>query len=135
MHLAIYNARPDVEVIIHAHPPFSIACSLANISLADPVLPEVVATLGEIPTARYATTGTRELASILADIVQHHDAIILERHGAVTVGRTLEDALQKLERVEHSARIILLSRLVGSISSLPADEVRRLHQIGGMGPA
>jgi L-fuculose-phosphate aldolase len=113
----------------------AIACSLAGISLVDGVLPEVITGLGAIPTAPYATPGTAEAAEVIRPLIHHYDAIILERHGSVTVGKTLQDAYSKLEMLEHSARILSLARLLGPVSPLPPEEVARLLAAGGHEPS
>jgi L-fuculose-phosphate aldolase len=130
VHTMIYKRRPDVSAIIHAHPPFAIACSLAGVSLDQYTLPEVVISLGKIPTVPYATTGTAEVGESVSEAIEHHDAVIMDRHGTVTVGKTLSEALSKLERVEHTAKIISIANTLGKISPLPQDEVRRLLKIG-----
>jgi L-fuculose-phosphate aldolase len=135
LHLLAYRERPDVVAVVHAHPTMAIACSLAGISLADGVLPEVITGLGAIPTAPYATPGTIEAAEVIRPLIHHYDAIILERHGSVTVGRTLQEAYSKLEMLEHSARILSLARLLGPVSLLPPEEVARLLVAGGRAPS
>lgn len=135
LHLLAYKERPDITAVVHAHPTMAIACSLAGVSLADGVLPEVITGLGAIPTAPYATPGTTEAAEVIRSLIHHYDAIILERHGSVTVGLTLQDAYSKLEMLEHSARILSLARLLGPIAPLPPEEVARLLIAGGRTPS
>jgi L-fuculose-phosphate aldolase len=129
LHVAIYRARPDVQAIIHAHPPYAIACTLAGVSLSDYFLPEVIVSLGEIPTVPYATPSTKELAELAAGEIKKHDALILARHGTVTVGRTLDDAMDRLERVEHTAKIAAIARSMGTVTPLSKVEVERLLEI------
>ena len=134
VHVGVYQARPDVTAIIHAHPPFCIACSLAGVSLDDYYLPEVVLTLGKIPTARYATTGTQAAADAVLEYIVNHDSVILDRHGSVTVGKSLEEAMLKLERIEHTAKIVVLAKALGSVTRLPQPEIERLLQLRPGGP-
>lgn len=126
MHLAVYRLRPEVEAVIHAHPPVATAFSIAGISLEDFVLPEVVMTLGVIPTAAYATPTTEEVPAAIADLIRSHDALILERHGALTVGRDLLDAYNKMEKLEHAALIIFTALQLGRVRRLPPREVEKL---------
>jgi len=133
LHLEIYKVRPDVQAIIHAHPPYAIACSLAGVSLAEYLLPEVIVALGQIPTVQYATPSTKEFGQVAAEQAKKYDAMILARHGAVTLGKSLNEALEKLERLEHSAKIAAIARSIGSIAPLPKPEVERLLQLGGYG--
>mgnify|MGYP000063307397 CR=1 FL=1 len=130
MHLAAYACRPDVHAVVHAHPPTAIAFTLAGETLARCVLPEVVLTLGQIPTAPYATTGTHALADIVGALIATHDALLLERHGAICVGRDLIDAFGKLEKVEHTALITLRARMLGRARTLDCDEVTHLRDLG-----
>ena len=103
IHLECYRQRSDVRAVIHAHPPYAIACTLAGLSLAKCTLPEVVYDLGTIPTAPYATPASPEGPEMIRALISHYDALMLDRHGSVTVGRDLWEAYMRLERVEHSA--------------------------------
>jgi L-fuculose-phosphate aldolase len=110
IHLGIYRVRADVRAIIHAHPPYAIACTLAGVSLEEQLLPEVVLTLGRIPTTPYAAPATPEAGNVVSEFIRDHDGLIMARHGTVTVGSSLEDALIKLERIEHAAKIVAIAR-------------------------
>jgi len=127
-HLAAYEEREDIHAVIHAHPPYSVALTLVGISMARPVLPEVVASLGGVPTAAYATPGTREGADVLRPHVQTGDAILLDRHGAVTVGNSVQDALFKMERVEHAAEMIYRAYCISAPLPLDSSQIERLLQ-------
>ncbi len=126
MHLEAYRQRPDVGAVIHAHPPLAIACTVAGISLERPVLPEVVYHFGAIPTAPYATPGTPEGAAAIRDLIGKHDAILLDRHGSLTVGADIFQALMRLEWVEHVAKILLAAHAAGQVKELPKEAVESL---------
>jgi L-fuculose-phosphate aldolase len=126
LHLAVYRLRPEVEAVVHAHPPLATAFSIAGISLEDFVLPEVVMTMGVIPTASYATPTTPEVPDTIRNLILKHDALILERHGALTVGRDLMDAYNKMEKLEHAALIIFSALQLGRVRCLPPREVEKL---------
>lgn len=130
MHLLAYELRPDVGAVVHAHLPYATACTLAGISLLEPILPEVVITLGGIPTAAYATPGTAEVPEAIRDFLREYDAILLSRHGAMTMGREVMDAYNKMEKLEHTARVVLAARLQGQLPPLPAAEVEKLRRLG-----
>jgi L-fuculose-phosphate aldolase len=130
MHLLAYELRPDVAAVVHAHLPYATCCTLAGIDLLEPILPEVVITLGGIPTAPYATPGTPEVPAAIRDFIQEYDAILLSRHGAMTVGRDVMDAYNKMEKLEHTARVVLAARLQGPVPPLPAAEVEKLRRLG-----
>ena len=130
MHLTCYRRRPDIEAVVHAHPPTCVAFTIAGVSMARCVLPEVVLTLGTIPTLPYETTGTTDLADLVGDAMESHDAVVMDRHGAVCVGPSLLDAFCKLETMEHTARIMRDARALGGLKELPADEAVKLRRMG-----
>lgn len=130
MHLAAYDERPDVRAVVHTHPPISIAFTIAGQSMARCVLPEVVLTLGHVPTVEYATTGTSTLADAIRPYIKHHDAILMDRHGAVCVGRDLLEAFCRLETMEHTALITKTARDLGMVRELPSDEAVKLRSLG-----
>jgi len=134
LHLAAYREREDIAAVIHAHPTTAIACTLADISLADGTLPEVVTALGAIPTVPYVTPGTREAGEAICPFIRQFDALMLARHGSVTVGETLQEAYSKLEMLEHAAQILFRARLLGGGGPLPEAEVIRLLRAGGHDP-
>ena len=128
MHLEVYRQRPDVNAVVHAHPPLATAFSIAGVSLARCVLPEVIVTLGGIPTAEYATPGTPEMPASIRQAVQDYDAIILAHHGSLTVGSTLWEAYLRLEKVEHTAAITLAAHQLGRVNALSPQAVEKLAQ-------
>lgn len=128
MHLAIYKARPDVEAVVHAHPVFATAFASSGLALDQPLCAEVVMTLGSIPLAAYATTGTCEVRQTLAPYLQDHDAVLLANHGVVTYGVSLMDALMKMETVEHFAQICLVVRQLGGGTKLEGKHLTDLLQ-------
>jgi L-fuculose-phosphate aldolase len=129
MHLAVYRLRSEVGAVIHAHPPVVTAFSIAGISLEEFILPEVVMSLGVIPTAAYATPTTSEVPASIQGLIERYDALILERHGALTVGQDLLDAYNKMEKLEHSALVILTALQLGRVRLLPPQEVEKLIQL------
>jgi L-fuculose-phosphate aldolase len=129
MHLEAYRQRPDIGAVVHAHPPVATACTLAGVSLARCVLPEVVLTLVAIPTADYATPSTNEVPLSIRDLIRDYDALLLERHGALTVGKDVYDAYFKLEKVEHTAEITLAARQLGRVRGMASEEVRKIEAL------
>lgn len=126
-HLAAYEERPDISAVCHAHPVHAIACTLVGISLTDAILPEVVMSLGGIPTVKYATPAGKEGGDVIRDTIRRCDALIISRHGTITVGHDVFAAYFNLEKVEHAARTILLARGYGEIPALSTEEVEKLH--------
>jgi L-fuculose-phosphate aldolase len=129
MHLAIYGARADVAAIAHAHSPHAVALTLAGLGLEPPPLPELVFTLGRVPTVPYASPTTSGVADAVLPYARTCDAFLLERHGPVALGASLDEALLRLEVVEHTAKIWLLARLAGGAAPLDDAEVARLRAL------
>lgn len=131
MHLEIYDQRPDVHAVVHAHPPHATGFAVAGIPLTRAVLAEVVTTLGSIPIAAYGTPSTAELPAAVRKYIKAHDGMLLANHGAVTCGNTLMTAYYKMETIEHFAKISLVARLLGREHLLSREEVNRLQDIRG----
>ena len=129
LHLEAYRQRPDVQAVVHAHPPVTVAFTIAGVSLAQCLLPEVIVSLGSIRTTAYATPASPEGPEVIRDLIRDHDALILDHHGAVTVGKSVFDAYLKMEKVEHTAAITMAARQLGDVNLLPQEEVRKLVAI------
>jgi L-fuculose-phosphate aldolase len=131
MHLEVYRQRPDVQAVVHAHPPTATGFAVAGIPLTRPVLAEVLTTLGSIPIAEYATPSTSELPQAVRKYIKAHDGMLLANHGALTVGGDLFSAYYKMETIEHFAKISLVARLLGRENLIAREEVVRLQQLRG----
>jgi L-fuculose-phosphate aldolase len=128
MHLAIYRRRSDVSAVVHAHPPTATAFASSGLALDEPLCSEIVMTLGCVPLAPYATTGSTQLADSLAPYIDDHDAILMANHGVVAHGPTLLDAFMRMETVEHFARICLVARQLGCGKPLASDALSELFE-------
>jgi len=126
LHLAVYEEREDVGAVIHSHAPFATALTVAGVSLADPVLPEVAVSFGKIPTTRYATPSSSEGPEVIRELIRDYDAMLLDRHGTLTAGGDPWDAYFKLEKVEHAAQVVFLAHQLGNVRKLTPDEIGRL---------
>lgn len=126
MHLHVYSIRPDVEAVVHAHPPKATGFAVAGVPLAQCVLPEVILTLGDVPLTDYATPSTEEVAQAIDGYIRRFSALLLRNHGALTVGKDIQEAYYRMETVEHFAEITLAARTLGGESPLSVDEVRKL---------
>lgn len=126
MHLAAYRQRPDVLAVVHAHPPIAVALSIAGISMATCLLPEVIVTLGLIPTTEYATPSSEENVRAISNLIVNHDALVLQRHGSLTVGDSPMQAYMRLETLEQNARVQFMLEQLGVRNPLEAAEVRKL---------
>jgi L-fuculose-phosphate aldolase len=127
IHLVSYELRPDVKAVIHAHPPHAVAMTIAGIDLSTPIIPEIIVTIGGIPTAPFGTPGTHELPDSIRAILRCSDTLIMQNHGSVTLGENLMDAYKKLDMLEHTARILWLAHVAkGGLDPLPDDAVKKL---------
>jgi L-fuculose-phosphate aldolase len=127
LHLRILTRRPDVGAVVHAHPPTATGFAVAGEGFYAFVLPELILQCGRVPLVPYGTPGTPELGDRLEPHLAGHDAWLLENHGAVTVGSTLDAAWIRMESLEHAARIIFTARVLGRLNELSPEAVARLE--------
>jgi L-fuculose-phosphate aldolase len=129
MHLQVYRSSTKARAVVHAHPPFAVAWSVARPDLKElPAnsLSEVILAAGSIPIVPYARPGTQEMGDRLVEFLPAHRALILARHGALSWGESLEEATNGMERIDHSAQILFLAHQLGGLTELPSDEVNHL---------
>lgn len=126
MHTTIYKTRPDINAVVHAHPPTATGFAVAGRALNIGILPEVIVCLGAVPLAEYTEPGTPALAESMLPYVGKYDAMLLANHGAVAYAEDLFRAYHRLETVEHSARITMNAELLGGPKVLPRAEIKKL---------
>ena len=126
MHMTIYSLRPDVQSVVHAHPPVATGFATAGRALDKALLPEVIIQLGAVPLASYGLPGTPALSEGMRPFIPHYDALLLENHGCTSYGRDVWEAFFRMEMVEHFARITLVAELLGGARPLPREEVEKL---------
>ena len=126
VHLRIYELRPDVRAVCHAHPPVATGFAVAGRALDSAALGEAAILLGAVPLAPYGAPGTKELADSIAPFVARANAVLLANHGVVTFGEDLRTAVQRMEIVEHCARVVLVAELAGGAKLLTRAQVRAL---------
>ncbi|HMJ09427.1 MAG TPA: class II aldolase/adducin family protein [Pyrinomonadaceae bacterium] len=129
MHLLIYKMRPDIKAVCHAHPPHGTAFAVAGLAIDKPILSEVILTLGCVPLTDYGTPSTDELTESMKPFVQHHNALLMANHGAVAYGEDLWQAFDRLETLEHTAKIAILAKALGGANDLPKDAIEKLINI------
>lgn len=127
LHTAVYKVRPDAMGVVHAHPPSCVALTLVKMGMDEPVIPEIVGALGRVPTAPYATPGTGDLPASFLPLAEKHDAFLLERHGSVTMGSSVSQAMDRLEMIEHAATILVRAHSMGLVTPMTPEQVRRLR--------
>lgn len=126
MHVAIYEKRPDIRAVVHAHPPVATGFAAAGRALNLALLPEVVISLGSVPLADYGLPGTPALIEGMLPYIPKYDAILMANHGAVAYGEDVLQAYSRMEIVEHFARITMVAELMGGPKVLPRIEVQKL---------
>jgi L-fuculose-phosphate aldolase len=129
MHLLIYKMRPEIRAVCHAHPPHGTAFAVAGLAIDKPILSEVILTLGCVPLTDYGTPSTNELTEAMKPYVAHHNALLMANHGAVAYGEDLWQAFDRLETLEHTAKIAILAKTLGGAVDLPADAIEKLINI------
>ncbi|MCB0407552.1 MAG: class II aldolase/adducin family protein [Bdellovibrionales bacterium] len=138
MHLAVYRKAPQAKAVVHAHPPHAIAWSVSRPDLTElpsECLSEVILACGSIPLVPYATPSTEEMGQHLENFLPDYRVMILSRHGGLAWGESLEEAVNGMERLEHSAEILWLAQTMGELTSLPPSSVERLKTMRKeMGP-
>jgi L-fuculose-phosphate aldolase len=127
LHRAIYQLRPDVRAVVHAHPPFATAYAVAGIPLDRPILSEAVFALGEVGVAPYAAPSTPALAETVEPLVKNSSAVLMRYHGAITFAGSIEAAGYLMETLEHVASIDFRARALGSEAVLSAEAVEELR--------
>ena len=128
MHIAVYNIRPDVSSVVHAHPPVATGFASAGRALDKALLPEVVIQLGAVPLAAYGLPGTPALSDGMLPYIPNYDALLLENHGCTTWGKDVWEAFFRMEMVEHFARITFVAEMMGGAKALPREEVIKLFE-------
>jgi L-fuculose-phosphate aldolase len=118
MHLEVYRNRAGARAVIHAHPVCATALTVAGLEFPDDVLPESILALGEVPVTAYATPSSAEDAEAIRPLIRDHAAILLRQHGTLTVGADLEEALLRLERIEHVAEVFWRAQMLGKVNRL-----------------
>ncbi len=126
MHIDVYKERPDINAVVHAHPPFATSFAVAGIPLDKCVLPEAVIVIGAVPIAKYGLPSTDELPDNIRPHIKKNDVILLENHGALTLGPDLLTAYYRMETLEHTANIVSKAIQLGNLGVLPEEERDRL---------
>src|SRR5947209_14302276 len=126
LHLAVYKHRPDVQAVVHCHPPHATAFAVAGVPIPNCVLPEVEVFLGEVPMARYETPGGSKFAETILPHVKSCNTIILANHGTVTFGPTLENAYFNTEIIDAYCKILILARQLGRVNYFSDQQTKEL---------
>ena len=129
MHMRVYEKRPDVGAVVHAHPSFATSFAIAGIPLTQPIMPEAVIALGCVPIAKYGTPSTVEIPDAVEEYLPYFDQVLLENHGALTWGPDLLNAYHKMESVEFYAELLFKSRQLGGPKEFDKQQIEKLYEI------
>jgi L-fuculose-phosphate aldolase len=129
MHLEVYRCRPEVQAVVHAHPPYATTWAVAGEGLTKKILTETVVLTGEVPLVPFATPSTAEVPEALRPFLAKHDLFLLEFHGALALGKDLETAYQNMERLEYYAQITWQLRAVGIDRELNSQQLAKLEAL------
>jgi L-fuculose-phosphate aldolase len=119
LHLRMYARRPDCMAVIHAHPPTATAFALAGEEIPDDLLPEAAYVLGSVATAPFGMPGTEEVPDKMEALMEDHKTFLMAHHGAVVMGKDLNDAYNRMETLERIARILVTAKLLGGAKPMP----------------
>jgi len=129
LHIAIYQARRNVNAVMHTHSVCASAVSTAGLDIP-PILEDQVAFLGgEIKLARHAPSGSKKLIEYTLSALDKRSAVLLPNHGAVSTGKTMRDAFTASELVEKTAKVFILAKLVGEVNQLPSESLKAMMDI------
>lgn len=129
MHLRVYKDRPEMNSVIHVHPPFATAFAIAGVPLNQATMPESIVILGTIPIAEYGTPSTEEIPDAISKYIKDHNGVLLENHGALTWGENIEKAYFLMESLEFCAKVNWIARQMNGDRELSVSHVERLIEM------
>ena len=127
LHLAIYNAREDVQAIVHTHSPYATAMAVARKEIPGAVEDMVQIVGGNVRVSEYALPGTELLALNTLKALEGRNAVLLANHGMLGVGRNLDEAFRVCQVVEKSAQVVLFARLMGGAVELSEEDIEGMR--------
>jgi L-fuculose-phosphate aldolase len=129
MHIDVYNNKPGVNSVVHAHPPYATGFAVAGIPLDECVMPEIIISLGSIPLTKFGTPSTMEIPENIRPYLKDHNAFLLENHGALSIGDDVFQAYYRMESLELFAKISLFAKLLGNVNVLSEENVKKILQV------
>lgn len=131
MHLRVYQRRPDVGAVVHAHPIFATSFAVMGRGLEEPIMPEVIVNFGRVPLAPYGTPSTVEIPDSIESYLAEYEAVLLESHGALTWAEDLLSAYMKMESVEFYAELLYRTTQLGGPRLLSPERLEKLYELTG----
>lgn len=129
LHVEFYKKRPDINAIIHVHPPFLSSFAAARKSLEAPVMAENVYYFGKIPLADYALPSSMALVNNTAKYFDKHNAVLMASHGFIVGDVDIAQAYLKLELAESYAQVVLNATILGGPALLSEKEVQEIEAL------
>ena len=126
MHFRCYEERDDIGAVVHAHPPAATGFAVAHVPLDRYTMIESVITIGSVPVTPYGTPSTHEVPDAITPYLQEHDVMLLENHGALTVGCDLITAYYRMETLELWAKISINATILGGEKEISPENIERL---------
>ncbi len=129
MHINIYKCRPDIMAIVHSHPVFASTYAVAGAAVNSSITGEARYMLGEVGLVDYHLMGSVDLAVACAGVMKDHDSAIMVKHGAITVGKTLFEAFDRMEVLENTAHISYNLKCMGCKGELTDEEQMEVDKL------
>ena len=129
MHMRVYEKRPDINAVVHAHPIFCTTFAAVGMPLNQPIIAEAVVQFGEVPVVEFGMPSTEELPNNLEKYLDSYDAVLLESHGALTWGTDLISAYMKMESLEFYAELTYRTKMLGGAKEFDEGQVKRLYEL------
>jgi L-fuculose-phosphate aldolase len=129
-HLAAYQARPDADAVVHAHPLITTAFTVAGKPIPDGVLPEFEIFFPRgVPVMPYETPASKDLTEACQPLLQDHDLIVMAHHGTLSLGRSLTLAWMATEHLETCMEILFYAECLGGAQPMPEGKVSLLREM------
>lgn len=129
LHIEFYKMRPEMNYVMHVHSPYLTAFASAGIALDDKISPEIIYCFGEIPLAKYAIPGSKELVEKTSKYFENYDVVLMANHGVIIAGKDIKDAFYKLDLCENYAKTVIGAKLLGGAKILPEEEVEKIYSL------
>ncbi len=129
MHLEVYRQRPDIRAVIHTHLIYANVLAISQGKVRMDVIPEAAIAFGEIPITDFSMPSSPQNAEAIRTLIKDHDVMLIRNHGSLTIGKTLDEALINLERLEHVSKTLTYAELLGDVNALPPDMLEAIAKI------
>lgn len=132
MHAEIYKHRDDVHAVVHTHSPYATSFAVAHEAVPVILIEMMFFLLGDVPMAAYSTPGTPELGLNALKVLERRGACLLENHGVLAIGPTLDRAHIRAVYTEDAAKICTLARMNGKVHVMPLEEQNKMRRQMGV---